>query len=265
MVNLKIYCVTNKRSKILEKLPLNLVGVGNENFSNLYLKCNTKDNIYHKEQFYSELTFHYWYWKNLLKFEENEWIGFCQKRRFWVKKKLNKIQLAEHDLRDNLLTEINDDYKDYDSFICNPIKTYGVKKIKILKRAWRNVLKDPSVLFFESKQNIKLHFDMHHGYQNLEKAINYLNDKDKNDFKRYVTEKNYFNPNIMCIAKKKILNDWFHDLFEWLEKCEVEFGFENLKGYGSYRLYAYLAERYMSFWFKKYTKYKEQSWVFVDI
>ena len=85
MSNLKIYCVTNKKLDYLEKLPLNLVGVGNENFSNIYLKCNEKDNIYHKEKFYSELTFHYWYWKNLLQLEKNEWVGFCQKEDFGLR------------------------------------------------------------------------------------------------------------------------------------------------------------------------------------
>jgi hypothetical protein len=29
-------------------------------------------------------------------------------------------------------------------------------------------------------------------------------------------------------------------------------------------LYAYLAERYLSFWFKKYTVYKEHPWVFIE-
>ena len=106
---------------------------------------------------------------------------------------------------------------------------------------------------------------MHHGYKNLEKAINHLNYNDRDDFKKYVNERNYFNPNIMCIARIEILNNWFQDLFEWLEKCESEFGFDNLKGYDTLRLYAYLAERYMSFWFKKYTKYKEQPWAFVDV
>ena len=45
----------------------------------------------------------------------------------------------------------------------------------------------------------------------------------------------------------------------------VKNAFENLKGYDTERLYAYLAERYLSFWFKKYTKYKEQPWVFVEL
>tara|TARA_B100000767_G_scaffold217946_1_gene205735 strand:+ start:273 stop:599 length:327 start_codon:yes stop_codon:yes gene_type:complete len=59
-------------------------------------------------------------------------------------------------------------------------------------------------------------------------------------------------------VKKDILNKWFSKLFPWPEKCENQFGFNNLKGYDTKRLYAYLAERYLSFWFKKYTVYKEQ-------
>jgi len=68
----------------------------------------------------------------------------------------------------------------------------------------------------------------------------------------------------MFISKPHIIDRWFKDLFEWLFKCEQEFGFEKLKGYDTQRLYAFLAERYLSFWFKKYTKYLSWPWVFVD-
>ena len=82
MNNLDIYCVTDKKLSFLEKTSLKLVGVGQENFSNRYLKCDNKDNIYYKEKYYSELTFHYWYWKNILPTEKSKWLGICQKRRF---------------------------------------------------------------------------------------------------------------------------------------------------------------------------------------
>ena len=39
---------------------------------------------------------------------------------------------------------------------------------------------------------------------------------------------------------------------------------EFLRGYDTQRLYAYLAERFLSFWFKKHTKYIEKPWIFVD-
>ena len=46
MQNLEIYCVTNKKLDFLEQTPYKLVGVGEDNFSEKYLKCNTLDNIY---------------------------------------------------------------------------------------------------------------------------------------------------------------------------------------------------------------------------
>ena len=42
------------------------------------------------------------------------------------------------------------------------------------------------------------------------------------------------------------------------------FGFKNLKGYDTQRLYAYLAERYLSFWFNKHTKVLNWPWIFFD-
>ena len=51
------------------------------------------------------------------------------------------------------------------------------------------------------------------------------------------------------------MNNYFASVFDWLSECKKLFGFE-LKGYGQTRLYAFLAERYISFWFKKYTKFK---------
>ena len=91
-----------------------------------------------------------------------------------------------------------------------------------------------------------------------------LETNDRKDFYDYVNSRTQFNPHIMFITKKKIMNNWFESLFPWLERCEKVFGFDDLKGYDTMRLYAFLAERYLSFWFKKYTKYKEQPWVFIN-
>ena len=64
---------------------------------------------------------------------------------------------------------------------------------------------------------------------------------------------------------KKIMNAYYSSIFPWLERCEKVFGFNDLLGYDKTRLYAYLAERYLSFWFKKYTKTIEWPWIFKDI
>ena len=84
MRKIEIFCVTNLEISFLESLGLNLVGVGKKKFSKKYITCLGGKNIQKKEKNYSELTFHYWFWKNkLYKYKPNTWIGFCQKRRFW--------------------------------------------------------------------------------------------------------------------------------------------------------------------------------------
>ncbi len=265
MKNLDIYCVTDKKLDFLEKTNLNLVGVGKEKFSEKYLKCDIKKNIDYKEKYYSELTFHYWYWKNILPNEKQEWIGFCQKRRFWINPDKDKNLITLENLNEFLLSEIDDKMSRSESFICNPINLTGVKKMKMIKRGWKNLIKDPAIFFNSQKHTISLHFDMHHGYNNLNKAINLLDRENKKDFLDFVNNKTYFNPHIMYISRPDILEKWFKSLFSWLERCESEFGFNNLKGYDTQRLYAYLAERYLSYWFQKYTKFKELPWTVIQI
>jgi len=260
--NLEIYCVTDKDLLYLKNLPYKLAGVGKSNFSKEYNLANTKDNIDYKEKYYSELTFHYWFWKNEMKnLENNTWIGFCQKRRFWIKKYISKNDITTYNLRNYILSEPPEEWKNYNSVICDPIYVNGVNKVKLLKRGFKSLIRDPQIFFNKVKQTVKLHFDMHHGYGNLDKAINLLDDSDRDEFRNYVENQVSFNPNIMFIAKIDIANQWFEKLFPWLFRCEKIFSFENLKGYDSQRLYAYLAERYLSFWFKKYSKYLEWPYI----
>ena len=264
MEKVKFYCVTNKLVNFISNENYNLAWVGKDNPPSNYIQCNHKDNIFYKEKNYSELTFHYWYWKNLLNLEkENQWIGFCQRRRYWIKDMVKDIVSIDN-INNYLLTNLDDHLTHYESFICNPVKISGAKKTKLLKRGWRNILKQPLLLFNDNLQNIEVHFDMHHGYGNLKKAIKLLDKNDRDDFSEFVKTNNDFNPHIMFISKKKIINKWFEALFPWLERCEKEFGFKNLNGYDTTRIYAYLSERYLSFWFKKYTKFKSHPWVFLD-
>ena len=202
MKNLDIYCVTNKKLDYLEKTSLKLVGVGQEKFPENYIKCDTKENIFYKEKYYSELTFHYWYWKNILPYEKNDWVGFCQKRRFWVKKEYDEKTIFKDNLDEFLLDSIEEKLNIYESFICKPIKVSGAKKIKILKRGWRNLIKDPSILYNSNKETLVLHFDMHHGYGNLQKAILQMDKSDRDEFYNFVKFNSEFNPHIMYISKK---------------------------------------------------------------
>ena len=267
MSSLDIYCVTNKIVNFIEKKNINYkiawVGKGKPKLN--YISCNEKDNIFFKEKYYSELTFHYWYWKNLLDLNNNnKWIGFCQKRRFWIKPESENKHINQGNIEQHILTSPGNDWNKYNSIICKPIKISGAKKMKIFKRGFRSLIKDPSILWNEKKENIILHFDMHHGYGNLDKAINLLDTSDIEEFRKFVYTEDSFNPHIMFIAKSNIANEWFKKLFPWLERCEAIFGFKELSGYDTSRLYAYLAERYLSFWFKKYTNYLESPWIFID-
>ena len=259
-----MYCITNKHLDYIDNLTYKKAGVGKENFPKHYYLANSLDNIFYKEKYYSELTFQYWFWKNKLKkIKKNIWIGFCQKRRFWIKKNsvINKVNTTN--LKKNVIRYIPKECNKYESIIAKPILVNNMKKMKILKRGFKSLIRDPEIFFNIKKQTVKLHFDMHHGYGNLDKAINLLNSKDKDGFKNFVNISNSFNPHLMFITKPSIANQWFSDLFPWLFRCENEFGFKNLSGYDTTRLYAYLAERYLSFWFKKYTNYIE--WPIVTI
>ena len=162
------------------------------------------------------------------------------------------------------MQDVPNEWDNFDSIICEPIFVNKVKKMKMVKRGFRSIIKKPSILFDEKKQSLALHFDMHHGYGNLNKAINLIEDEDKLDFSNYVNNSISYNPHIMFIAKPKIIDKWFNTLFPWLERCEKVFGFDSLHGYDTQRLYAFLAERYLSFWFKKHTKSLEWPWTFFE-
>ncbi len=264
MTKLKIFCVTNKHVPALENSNFILSGVGDFNFGDHYIQSNNKDNIIHKEKYYSELTFHYWYWKNLLKEEDAEWIGFCQRRRLWLQEAKSIKRINYENISNYILKTPIDDWQNYDSILCEPIKVSGSKKTKMIKRGWRNLLKKPGIFFNPNLQTINFHFDMHHGHGNLIKAINVMDEIDKIDFLNFVKTENSFSPHIMFISKKNFIKEWFDTLFPWLERCEKIFGFEKLEGYDTTRLYAYLAERYLSYWFKKNTRYTYHPWKFME-
>ena len=127
---------------------------------------------------------------------------------------------------------------------------------KFLKIIFFTFLLNPK-LFISKKRNLKLHFDLFHGKGNLDLAINLLDEENKEDFKIFMENNTSFNPHNMFICKTKILKKYYEVIFPWLKKCEKIFGFNNLKGYGSQRIYGFLAERFLSYWFTKNFKVKE--------
>ena len=264
MLNRKIqmYSITHRRVKFVENTNYNLVNVGKSHISERYLNCDVGDNIIDKEKFYSELTFHYWFWKNKLAEHNDQWIGFCQRRRFWTKSRIKKKNINSDFVKSNLLEIIPEELNNYDSFLCEKTFVNNIKKIKMLKKGIRSILTKPSIFFNSKKQSLKFQFEMQHGYNIIDKAIELLDPEDKYDFKLFMEREVSFNAHNMFITKPQFLKKWYENVFKWLGKCEEVLGF-NFKNYET-RIYAYLSERYISYWFNKYTNCKELPWIFYD-
>ena len=89
--------------------------------------------------------------------------------------------------------------------------------------------------------------------------------KDKIDFRKFVNTKTSFNPHNMFICKTKYLKDYYETIFPWLKKCENLFKDKKLDGYGMQRIYGFLAERFLSYWFSKNFKVKELPIIVKDL
>ena len=266
MKNLQIYCITldPQHKGLIEDIGYVPVGLGDKNFEEGWLRDNTKDNIALKNPYYGEYTFHYWLWKNN-QINFDGWIGFCQYRKFWTHQSITEENITFDKLKNSVLKTINLD-ETFETIIGDPFYVNQFRFSKFIKKCFKKMIFSPSLFFNKNKRNIKFHFDMMHGEGNIEKAINLLNDEDRNDFREFINTNISFNPHNMFICKSKnILKSYYDSVFPWLSRCENEFGFNNLSGYGLQRIYGFLAERYMSFWFKKYTKYKVMPIYFKDI
>lgn len=265
MSNVRIYCLC-LHNELLDKVKeLNYipVGLGNNNFSKEWLSDNNGENISNKNSYYGEYSFHYWFWKNELNImPEDTWVGFCAYRRFWQNEN-NKITKKKN-LKSTVLREIPSEWEDYDVILGDKIKIDGIKWMKVLKYGKKALFRNPGALF-KKGQNIRFQFDMFHGCGVLDQAIKLLNDKDRDDFRDYVKNETSYNQGNMFICKsKKIISEYYKTIFEWLERCERVFGFD-LKGYGNIRIYAFLAERFLPYWFNKNSKVKEWPILFHDL
>ena len=96
----------------------------------------------------------------------------------------------------------------------------------------------------------------------LRKMKNYV--KEREDFRLFTRTKKSFNrENLFICRSQELMDGYFTSVFQWLEKCENVFGF-NLSGYSMKRIYGFLAERYLSYWFQKYGKPLEWPIFFYD-
>tara|TARA_B100001059_G_C17778889_1_gene552929 strand:+ start:577 stop:1416 length:840 start_codon:yes stop_codon:yes gene_type:complete len=258
----KIYCMClhDHHLNNIKKLDYIPVGLGKNKFSNEWLKDSENLNISDKNPYYGEYTFYYWFWKNILSsLKDKTWIGFTGYRYHWSNNdilssdELNKI-INQENFKDHILKKIPDKWNEYDVILGEEININNWKLSKILKHGKKLFFKNPRYLL-KKNRNIKLHFDAFHGEGILDKAIDVLDLQNRNDFRDFVNDKNSFNrENLFFCKSKTLMNNYFKSIFNWLYQCEKLFGF-NLEGYSKKRLYAFLAERYISYWFQKNAKY----------
>ena len=254
-------CLYNNYLNTVKNLNYIPVGLKNNNFSKEWMRDNTLDNISEKNSFYGEYTFYYWYWKNLLHSKKkDEWVGFCSYRELWGEHRYIKNKKSIN----SLLKSLPREWEEFDAIIGEPITLHKPKLIKLIKDGKIAMLRNYKEIF-NSKFSIRFQFDMYHGNGSLDKAIKLLPEEDTSDFYNFVRENHSFNQGNMFISKSsEIIDSYFNSVFTWLNKCEEVFGF-NLKGYNKIRMYAFLAERYLPFWFKKYSKSLEWPVVYCDI
>ena len=97
------------------------------------------------------------------------------------------------------------------------------------------------------------------GFRDLTIKEHFLN-KNKVQLKIVKNKKQYSDlnlinkkENLFFCKSNELMNKYFISVFNWLQECEKIFGFD-IHGYKYKRMYAFLAERYFSYWFTKYAK-----------
>lgn len=246
---MKIYCLSihNRNFNEYKKLNLIPVGLGNSNFDNKWLNDKSVENISDKNVNFGEYTFHYNIWKNNFINYDN-WIGFCSYRRFWIHNDGKKIETFD-DLNNSIIREPLKDWEDYEVVLGTPLVFKKIKNLKLIKRNLIEVIKKPSVLF--RNNSLKDQFNIFHGSFYLKHAIEFLPQKYQKPFSEYLDGFNLNPYNMFICRNTKILNQFYDEIFPWLFKCEEIFKNNKLDGYDKKRIYGFLAERFMPFWFKK--------------
>ena len=94
----------------------------------------------------------------------------------WNQKKDGKNE------KNNILKYVPDEWSNYEAIIADPQFVDNIKLSKIFKNANLSFLFDYRT-YLKKKQNIKFHFQVFHGKDSLEKAINLLDDENREPFR----------------------------------------------------------------------------------
>ncbi len=248
---MKIFCISifDQNYKQLKDLNLIPVGLGEKRFHKNWLTDKRGKNISKKNLNFGEYTFHYKLWQNQkLITHSNEWIGFCSYRRFWTISNNIKIKKFK-ELKKIIIKKPLNHWKKFDVVLGNPTIFRKIKNLKLVKRSLFEVVKKPSMLFKDN--TLEDQFRVFHGSFFLDTAINLMPIKYQQDFKIFMKGNTFYPYNMFICKNHTILKKFYNEIFPWLFKCEKAFKKKSLTGYGKTRIYSFLAERFMPFWFFK--------------
>jgi len=117
MSKISMYCITLEPEHlgIIKKLNYIPVGLGDKDFIAQWIKDSIGENISSKNRFDGEYTFHHRIWKNGLNNLGNEWIGFCQYRKFWLKENIVNKDFTFESFSKSILSSVPENIDNYDS------------------------------------------------------------------------------------------------------------------------------------------------------
>ena len=229
MNKFNIYCLSLKEFSFFKYLPSNIIPIvlGSNQGSGKYLNDGVGDNMKNYNKFFGELTGMYWVYKNeLKKYTKDDWIGFCQYRRFFLDNTYDEFHKINTDLYSKLLFQKTSLFDTCDSVMIEP--TY-------------------------LKQNVYDHFRDNHGERIMKESFKMLDEKNSIQFQKYL-EGNAFSICNMFITKPEVFIRYCNFIFPFLQKILNFCLKENLCVGPNIRLPVFFIERFTSFWFLKNTK-----------
>jgi len=255
MKKIIFFCTSHKNIEYLDKFypTIQMVGLGESKFPKSWIDINKEINISNKFFSYADLIAHFYIWKNLLPaYEDSQWIGFSQYRRFWLKHKIvNEYPLNSIDKL--ILIEPDLSWKHYDAII--PAPFIFKKKIKELFKNFflLKFLKDFDLIKYYTKVQKQFEDSLgSSGREIITDTIKMLPDYDRIGFKDFLNNRNYLSAHGMYISKKKIINSYSEVLFSWLEKCEnIINKNNNLPLLKNQRIFQYINERFLDYWMSR--------------
>lgn len=196
------------------------------------------------------MTAQYFVWKNFLqKYSKNDWIGFAQYRRFWIKKIIKKEYPIDK-LKDLILTKPDCTWKNYEAVVPSPLFfrnriTKITKNFLLLK-----FLKDLNSIKY--KVSVLTQFEQSLGYGGKDiivEIIKMLPVEHQIKFKNFLNNRYYLSAHGMYISKKEIIENYSNILFNWFLKCENILNKRNdLPLIKNKKIFQYINERFLDYW-----------------